>query len=49
MFDESILAVVREVEEPVEGESDETDGDDTIEVNDKCLKKSTSIEIRNAI
>ena len=44
LSDESILAIVREVEEPVEVESDEEDGDDTIEVNDKCLEKATSIE-----
>ena len=40
---ESIFAMVREVEEPVEVESDEEDGDDRIEVSDKCLEKPTSI------
>ena len=39
----------REIEEPVEVESDEEDSDDTIEVNDKCLEKLTLIELRNAI
>ena len=37
--DESILAMVREVEV----ENDEEDGDGTIEVNDKCQEKPTSI------
>ena len=36
LSDELILAMVREVKEPVEIESDEEDGDDTIEVNVKC-------------
>ena len=39
--------MVREVEEPVEAESDEEDGNDTIEVNDECLEKPTSIELRS--
>ena len=41
--------MVREVEEPVEVESDEENGDDTIAVNDKCLEKPPSIEVRSAI
>ena len=39
----------REIEDPVEVESDEEDSDDTIEVNDKCLEKPTLIELRSAI
>ena len=38
---------MREIEEPVE--SNEEYGDDTIGVNDKCLEKTTSIELRSAI
>ena len=49
MSDELILAMVREVEKTVEVESDEEDGHDMIEVNDKCLEKPTSIELRSAI
>ena len=49
LSDESILAIVLEVEEPVEMESDEEDGDDSIEVNDKCLEKPTSIDLRSGI
>ena len=49
LSDELVLAMVREVEEPVEVESDKEDGDDTIEVYDKCLENPTSIELRNAI
>ena len=49
LSEKSILVMMREVEEPVEVKSDEEDGDDTIEVNDKCLKKPTSIELRSAI
>ena len=45
----SILAMVRETEEPVEVESDEENGDDTIAVSDKCLQKLPSIEVRIAI
>ena len=37
----------REVEEPIEVEDDEEDGDDTIE--DKCLEKSTSTQLISAI
>ena len=37
LTDDSILALVRKVEEPVEIESDDEDGGDAIEVNDKCL------------
>ena len=49
LSDESILVIVREVEEPVEVESGEEDGDNAIEVHDKCLEKPTSIELRSAI
>ena len=49
LSDESILAMVREVEESVEVEIDEENGDDTIEVNDNCLEKPNSIELRSAI
>ena len=49
LSDESILAMVREAEEPVKVESNEEDGDDTIKVNYKCLENSTSIELRSAI
>ena len=49
LSDESILAIVQEVEKPLEAESDEEDGDRTIEVNDKCLEKPTTIELRSAI
>ena len=41
--------MVRELEKPAEVESDEEDGDDAIEVNDKCLEKPTSTELRSAI
>ena len=41
--------MVREAEEPIEIESDEVDGNDTIEVSDKCLEKPTSIQLRSAI
>ena len=37
---ESILAMARDVEEPIEVEDDEEDGDDTIA--DKYLEKPTS-------
>ena len=40
LSDESILAMVREVEEPIEVEDYEKDGDDTI--GDQCLEKPTS-------
>ena len=40
---------MREVEKPLQVESDEEDGDRTIEVNDKCLEKPTTIELRSAI
>ena len=36
-------------EVPVAVESDEGNGDDTIEVNEGCLEKPTSIELRIAI
>ena len=41
--------MVREAEEPIEIENDEVDGNDTIEVSDKCLEKPTSIQLRSAI
>ena len=41
--------MLHEVEELVEVKSDEEDGDDTIKVNDKCLEKPTSIDLRSAI
>ena len=49
LSDELILAIVREVEKTVEVESDKEDGHDMIKVNDKCLEKPTSIELRSAI
>ena len=49
LSDESILLMVREVEEPVEVESDEEDTDYAIEVHDICLEKPASIELRSAI
>ena len=47
LSDESILAMVREIEEPIEVEDDEEDDEDTIE--DKCLEKPTSTQLRCAI
>ena len=47
LSDESILAMVRDVEEPIEVEDDEEDGDDTIGV--KCVEKPTSTHLRSAI
>ena len=47
LSDESILAMVREVEEQIEVEDDEEDGDDTI--GDQCLEKPTSTQLRSAI
>ena len=44
LSDESIFAMVHEAVELVEMKSDEEDGDDTIEVNDKCLEKPISIK-----
>ena len=41
--------MVREIEEPVEVDSDEKDGDDAIKVNDKRKEKHTAIELRSAI
>ena len=41
--------MVREIEEPVEVDSDEKDGDDAIKVNDKRIEKHTAIELRSAI
>ena len=49
LSDKSIFAMLHEVEELVEVKSDEEDGDDTIKVNDKCLEKPTSIDLRSAI
>ena len=49
LSDESILEMVREVEEPVEVESDEEDGDDKIEINDKCLEKPPPIDLRSSL
>ena len=40
--------MVREIEEPVEVDSDEKDGDDAIKVNDKRIEKHTAIELRSA-
>ena len=40
---------MREIEEPVEVDSDEKDGDDAIKVNDKRIEKHTAIELRSAI
>ena len=47
LSDESILTMVREVEEPIEVEDDEQDGADTI--GDQCLEKSTSTQLKSAI
>ena len=47
LSDESILAMVRDVEEPIELEDDEEDDDDTIGV--KCVEKPTSTQLRSAI
>ena len=47
LFDKSILAIVREVEEPIEVEDDEEDGDDTI--GDKYLEKLTTTQLRNTL
>ena len=44
---ESILAMARDVEEPIEVEDDEEDGDDTIA--DKYLEKPTSAYLRSVI
>ena len=41
--------MVREIEESVEVDSDEKDGDDAIKVNDKRREKHTAIELRSAI
>ena len=41
--------MMHEVKDPVEVESNKGDGDDTMEVTDKCLEKPTSIELRSAI
>ena len=49
LSDKSIFAMLHEVEELVEVKSDEEEGDDTIKVNDKCLEKPTSIDLRSAI
>ena len=49
LSDQSILAMVHEVEEPDEVESDEEDGDDTTEVNDKSLENPTSVELRSVV
>ena len=43
LSDESILTMVREDEESIEVEDNEEEGDNTIEVNDNCLEKPTSI------
>ena len=45
LSDESILAMVREIEEPIEVEDDEEDGRD----GDISLEKPTSIQLRSAI
>ena len=49
LSDQSILAMVHEVEEPDEVENDEEDGDDTTEVNDKSLENPTSVELRSVV
>ena len=49
LSDQSILAMVHEVEKPDEVESDEEDGDDTTEVNDKSLENPTSVELRSVV
>ena len=49
LSDESILATVREDEEPIEVEDDQQEGDNKIEVNDNCLEKSTPIQLRSVI
>ena len=41
--------MVRKFEKLVEVDSDDEDGDDTIEANDACLEKPTSIELRSVI
>ena len=48
LSDESILAMVREVEKLDEVESDEEDGDNTIEVHKKWLENPTVIELISA-
>ena len=45
LSDKSILAMVREIEEPIEVEDDEEDGGD----EDISLEKPTSIQLRSAI
>ena len=47
LSDESSLAMVLEVEGPIEVEDDEEDGDDTI--GDQSLEKPTSTQLRSAI
>ena len=47
LSDESILAMVRKVEEPIEVEDDEEDGDDTIGA--QSLEKPTSTQLRSTI
>ena len=42
---ESILAMVCKLEEPIEIEDDEEDGDDSI--GDKCMEKSTSSQLHH--
>ena len=49
LSDESNLVMVRKFEKLVEVDSDDEDGDDTIEANDACLEKPTSIELRSVI
>ena len=49
LSDDSFLAMVCKVEQPVEVASDEEDDDDTVEVNDKLQKNSALIELRSAI
>ena len=41
--------MMHEVKEPVEVESNKEDGNDAMEVSDKCLEKPTSVELRSAI
>ena len=49
LSDQSILAMVHEVEEPDEVENDEEDGDNTTEVNDNSLENPTSVELRSVV
>ena len=49
LSDESIHAMVREDEESIEVEDDEEEGNNSIEVNNNCLKKPTPIQLRSAI